>query len=133
MPVQLAGFTLGLLAACWVVAAGVPSPGLLAVVLLATGVCIAPTLIALANLIDHLAPRDRLGEAQAWLSTAFTSGGSLGAAVAGASIDAGGPARAFLGAAAAVAVATGLAVVAQPLLRPADAGDLGIGLLAARR
>lgn len=120
MPVQLAGFTLGLLAVCWVVAAGVPSPGLLAVVLLATGVCIAPTLIALANLVDHLAPRDRLGEAQAWLSTAFTSGGSLGAAVAGASIDADGPARAFLGAAAAVALATALAVVSQPLLRAAD-------------
>jgi MFS family permease len=124
MPVQLAGFALGLTCVFWVVGAGIPSPTLFAVVLVATGVCIAPTLIALANLVDHLAPRDRLGEAQAWLSTAFTSGGSLGAAVAGASIDAGGPARAFLGAAAAVALATALALVSQPLLRTADARDL---------
>ena len=74
----------------------------------------------LANLVDHLAPRDRLGEAQSWLNTAFTSGGAMGAAVAGVLIDAGGPSRAFLGAACAVTLATAGSVLAQPLLRGAD-------------
>ncbi len=110
------------LALLWIVVrGGEPSFVVLLPALVVTGVAVAPSLIVLANLVDHLAPRDRLGEAQAWLNTAFTSGGALGAAVAGLLVDAGGPARAFAGAAEVLAAGAALALLAQPALRPADA------------
>jgi predicted MFS family arabinose efflux permease len=56
----------------------------------------------MANLIDHHGPPARLSEAQAWLNTAFTSGGALGTAIAGVAIDTGGPSRGFAVAAVAV-------------------------------
>ena len=120
LPVPLAGFAVGLVALFLAARFGRAHLTVLLPVLLLTGLSIAPTLIMQANLVDHLAPRDRFGEAQAWLSTAFTSGGAAGAAVAGVLIDAAGPSRAFLGAAGAVILATVGAVLAQPLLRGAD-------------
>lgn len=121
LPITLAGFAGGLVVLSVLLANGEPGLSVLAVALIVTGAWIAPGLIALANLVDHLAPADRLGEAQSWLSTGFTSGGALGAALAGVLIDRGGPAWAFWGASLAVLAAVLLAVLSQPLLRAADA------------
>jgi MFS family permease len=121
LPVTLAGFAAGLLALAGLLAAlGRPPLPAVLVVLLLTGLCIAPTLIIGANLIDHLGPQDRLSEAQSWLNTAFTAGGAAGTAVAGVLVDAGGPTLSFLGAGLAVAGATALAALAQTGWRRAD-------------
>jgi MFS family permease len=94
---------------------GVPHPPLwlLLALLVGTGLAIAPGLIIEANLVDELAPRDRLNEAQAWLNTAFTAGGATGTAIAGVLVDLGGPGRSFLGGAAALVVATLAALAGQ--------------------
>lgn len=122
LPFALAGFAAGLLALATLLAAlGRPPLPVLMLVLLGTGLCIAPALIIGANLIDHLGPRDRLSEAQSWLNTAFTSGGAAGTALAGILVDAGGPRLSFAGAGLAVAGSVTLAVLAQRRWRPADA------------
>jgi hypothetical protein len=102
----------------------VPHPPLavLLVLLFASGLAIAPALIAQANLVDEFAPRDRLNEAQAWLNTAFTAGAAAGTAIAGVLIEAGGPGRAFLGAASALVLATAGAVLGQRSWRGAGPG-----------
>lgn len=106
LPVVLGGFATGLLAtsALLTVRHELPTAALLPVLYL-TGLCIAPGLIMLANLVDQHGPADRLGEAQAWLNTAYTAGSALGTGAAGAAVDAGGPARGFGAAAGAVAAA----------------------------
>jgi predicted MFS family arabinose efflux permease len=86
-------------------------------ILFGSGLCIAPGLIMVANLIDQHGPRDRLSEAQSWLNTSFSSGGALGSALAGLLVDAGGPGRAFVGASGAVVVSTLLALWAAWLWR----------------
>src|ERR687885_63789 len=53
-----------------------PSLPVLAALLFASGVAITPGLIAVNNLVDALAPRSRLSEAQAWVSTSYTGGGA---------------------------------------------------------
>ncbi|MFX4273687.1 MFS transporter [Propionibacteriaceae bacterium Y1685] len=69
-----------------------------------TGLTIAPTLIMFQNTIDHLAPPHRMTEAQAFLQASQTSGGALGMAIAGISIDHFGAPGGFIGAVVAVAV-----------------------------
>lgn len=56
--------------------------------LFVTGLTIAPSLIIFQNLLDILAPRDRMMEAQSLLSASQTTGAALGTAVAGFTIDA---------------------------------------------
>lgn len=56
--------------------------------LFVTGLTIAPSLIIFQNLLDVLAPRDRMMEAQSLLSASQTTGAALGTAVAGFTIDA---------------------------------------------
>jgi len=112
LPAAMAGFTAGALMLALLLRGHPPLP-LLLVALFLTGLTIAPALIIEANLIDHLAPRDRLNEAQAWLNTAFTAGGAAGTAIAGVLIDAGGPGRSFLGATIALVIATLGAVAGQ--------------------
>ena len=125
MPVALAAVTVGL-GAVAVLLGGVqgvvrtpPLPTLAGLLVLA-GMCIAPTLIAISNLVDALAPRSRLSEAQAWVSTAYTGGGAAGTAVAGVLVDDGGPGRGFLGAFALMLLAAVVAAAGQPLWRSAD-------------
>jgi MFS family permease len=114
LPVALAGYAIGLAAMALLLrAAGRPSLAVLMPLMFLAGLCIAPGLIIALNLMDLLAPRDRLSEAQSWLNTAFTSGGAGGTALAGVLVDSGGPALSFAGAAVAVGVAAGLALGVQ--------------------
>lgn len=94
--------------------AGSDAPlAVLMVVLFFAGLSISPNLIAAQSLIDQLAPSHRLGEAQAWLSTAITAGAALGNAVAGIVLDASGPRSALILAASAVLAAAVICLVAQ--------------------
>ena len=126
LPIALAGVTVGL-AAVAVLLGGLtgavrrPPFVLLAALLVVAGMCIAPALIAINNLVDGLSPRSRLSEAQAWVSTMYTAGGAAGTALAGLLVDTGGPGRGFVGACLLMATATITASVGQPLLRRADA------------
>lgn len=117
VPVSLGGFGLMLVVLASAAATDDPPMGLLVPVLFATGLFIAPNLIVLQSLVDDLAPSDRLGEAQAWLSTAVTSGAAVGNALAGLLIDRGGPRESLAVAAVAVLAATGIALLAQPRWR----------------
>ncbi|WP_432505452.1 MFS transporter [Kineococcus arenarius] len=60
---------------------------LLLAALFVTGLFISPNLIAAQHLVDDLVPVHRMGEAQAWLSTAITAGAAVGNAVAGAVLE----------------------------------------------
>jgi predicted MFS family arabinose efflux permease len=102
LPVALGGFAAGLAVTGTLLLTGAGGPVALLPVLYLTGLCIAPSLIVLANLIDHHGPVDRLGEAQAWLNAGFTSGGAMGTAVGGVAVDVGGPALGFVVASVAV-------------------------------
>ncbi|MCI2238494.1 hypothetical protein MO973_17325 [Paenibacillus sp. TRM 82003] len=84
--VTLAGFggLLVLLSAS--AGSGVPLPLLLGA-LFVTGLFISPNLIAAQHLVDDLVPAHRMGEAQAWLTTAITAGAAIGNAVAGAVLE----------------------------------------------
>jgi len=93
------------------ISSGSSSIAILMPVLFGAGFAIAPTLIMLGNLVDDAAPRDRLSEAQAWLTTAFTSGAAGGTALAGVLIDRGGPGASLSGATVAL-VAAGLIAAA---------------------
>ena len=97
-----------------------PGLPLLAVLLFAAGVFIAPGLIAVTNLVDALAPRSRLSEAQAWVSTSYTAGGAAGTAVAGLLVDRGGPGRGFAGAFVLMLTACLTAFASQRWWRRAD-------------
>ncbi len=125
LPASLAGVCAGL-AAVTVLLGGIEgrirAPGLplLAALLFAAGVFIAPGLIAVTNLVDALAPRSRLSEAQAWVSTTYTGGAAAGTAVAGLLIDHGGPGRGFAGAFALMLVAGLTALGSQRWWRRAD-------------
>lgn len=118
LPVVLGTFAAGVTTLS-VLLAVVTVPSLVALMplLFLTGLSIAPGLIVEANLVDRYAPGDRLNEAQSWLSTSFTSGGAAGNALAGVTIDAGGPARAFAGAAVCLVAATVAAVACQRVWR----------------
>ena len=113
LPVALTGFAFGLVALGVLLVSELGSTAALLPVLFGTGLCVAPCLIIFANLVDQRSPRDRLGEAQSWLNTAFTSGGALGTALSGLLVDTGGPARGFLGAGAAVLLALALSIRAR--------------------
>jgi predicted MFS family arabinose efflux permease len=80
-------------------------------VLFLTGLTIAPTLIMQQGLLDHLAPPDRLNEAQAFLSASNTTGAAVGTAIAGIVIDIGGVPWSFGGAALGVLGAAGVALL----------------------
>jgi predicted MFS family arabinose efflux permease len=113
LPVVLGVVVIGLGVVATLISRGVDSLPVLMPVLFLTGLSIAPGLIVIANLIDRFASRDRLGEAQAWLSTAFTAGGGAGTALAGVLIDRGGPARSLVGAVAAMLAAALFSLAAQ--------------------
>ncbi len=60
---------------------------IMAIAVFATGLGIAPTMIAANSVVEGLAPRRRLNEAFAWLSAAIASGVAIGSIVAGVVID----------------------------------------------
>jgi MFS family permease len=122
LPVLLAATAAGLLTAAVLLggldgAVRTPPPAVLAALLVVTGLTIAPAIIIVGNVIDAQAPRSRLSEAQAWLSTAYTAGGAGGTAVAGLLVDAGGPGRGMAGAGLLMAGGALAAVAAQPVWR----------------
>ncbi|WP_432513198.1 MFS transporter [Kineococcus sp. SYSU DK001] len=103
---------------------GVPL-AVLVVALFGTGLFVSPNLIAAQSLVDRLAPAHRLGEAQAWLSTAITAGAAVGNAVAGVLLDAAGARLALTVAASAVVAAALVCLLAQrswAARRPVGAG-----------
>ena len=110
--VTLALFGVLLLVVASFAEADVPLVALL-VVLFFAGLFISPNLIAAQGLVDQLAPDHRLGEAQAWLSTAITAGAALGNAAAGLILDAAGPREALTTASCAVLSAAVVCLVAQ--------------------
>jgi MFS family permease len=122
----LAGFAVGLGAVGTVLIAGAPSLLLLLPLLFLTGLCVSPTTIVLANLIDRHGPTGRLSEAQSWLGTSFTTGIALGTTLAGVAVDAGGASLAFLVATAAATTAVVGAIMGRsrwersPVLSGAD-------------
>jgi MFS family permease len=130
VPVSLAGVCVGL-AAVAVLLGGIegrprtPALPLLGVLLFSAGLFIAPGLIAVTNLVDALAPRSRLSEAQAWVSTSYTGGGAAGTAVAGLLVDRGGPGRGFAGAFLLMLTAALMALASQRWWRRADGVRVG--------
>lgn len=113
LPFALGAFGVGLGLVTVFIARGASTLWLLMPVLFAAGVAIAPAIIMLGNLADDCAPRDRLSEAQAWLTTAFTAGAAAGTALAGLLIDRGGPQVGFGGATLALFGAVALSLLAQ--------------------
>jgi MFS family permease len=80
----------------------------LALLVIPAGALCAPSLTASSEWLTRLVPPDRLGEAMGWQGTAFTTGGALGAPLAGAAMDAQGAWAGFaVGGAAATLVALG--------------------------
>jgi MFS family permease len=65
----------------------VPSPPVMAVLVMLTGVFLAPLLTITFGLIGELAPPGTTAEAFAWLVTLFALGNSLGSAVVGVVLD----------------------------------------------
>ncbi|TXR57894.1 MFS transporter [Quadrisphaera setariae] len=123
LPLTLGVFGAGLGVVSLVLAApGGPSTPLLLAVLFVVGLVIAPSLIIQQALVDAQAPLGRTTEAQAWLSTAVTTGGALGTAAGGAVIEAAGVAAAFGSAAGALGLAVLVALVSQGSWQRAGAG-----------
>ncbi len=121
VPVLLGLFGLFLAVLAALLSPGTVSLPILLPVLFLTGLTIAPALIMQQSLLDHLAPANRLNEAQAFLSASNTSGAAVGTAIAGIVIDTAGLSWSFAGAALGVLLAAGVAVLNQPRWRHASA------------
>lgn len=64
-----------------------PPVALMLVLATLSGVCLPPLLAGTFLTVDRIAPTGTAAEAFAWVSTAFTSGAALGAAIDGAILD----------------------------------------------
>jgi MFS family permease len=115
LPVLTCAFALLLAAVAGLVGTGEPPLWLLLPLLFATGLTIAPSIIALQGMIDRLTPSSRMNEAQSMFSAINQVGAAVGTAVAGLLIDAHGLTWSFRGAAIAIAVCCLLSIVSQPL------------------
>jgi predicted MFS family arabinose efflux permease len=127
VPVLLVVFAVLLGVMAWLMARPEVNLWLVFPLLFVTGVTIAPTLIMQQSLLDHLAPRHRLNEAQAFLSAATTTGAAAGTALAGLVIDYQGLAWSFIGAAVGVGVAAVVATASQSHWRSATLAVDGPG------
>jgi predicted MFS family arabinose efflux permease len=87
-----------------------------ALCMLIAGLGIAPTIACLYQLVDRSAPAGTVTEAFTWVTSAFTAGSAVGAAVAGSVVQHAGPAVALLSALGAVALATLLARARRPTM-----------------
>lgn len=92
-----------------------------AVALFLAGVFLGPTTIAAFELIDDLAIRGTQTEAQQWTQAAVLLGFALGASLAGAAVDVGGPAAAFLAGAVCVAIGALMLTLRRARLVPVSA------------
>ncbi len=102
------------------------STALLAVLLLCSGLAIAPTLIASVALVEQAVPTGRLTEGMTWMFTGLALGIAPGAALTGAVIDASGASAAFW-----VPVGGGaLAAALAWTIRPPSARRIGSDLAA---
>ncbi|WP_337059996.1 MFS transporter [Kineococcus sp. G2] len=110
--VTLAGFGALLVLLAASAGSGAPLPLLLGA-LFVTGLFISPNLIAAQHLVDDLVPAHRMGEAQAWLTTAITAGAAIGNAVAGAVLEHRTAQLSLATAAGAVLAAAAVALLAQ--------------------
>ncbi len=103
-----------------------PRPPLWALLpfLFLAGLSIAPAIIVMQNLMDRSAPVHRIGEAQAWLSTANTTGVAVGTAAAGVVIETLGVSWSFGSAQLAIGAAAVFAALcvrsAPPLVRSCE-------------
>lgn len=94
-----------------------PPKAVFFVLLFCTGLTIAPGLIILQLLLDRFAPRHRMTEVQSLLSASQTTGGALGTAVAGFTVDAFHAPGGVSGACLALLCATAVAVVVDRRFR----------------
>lgn len=99
----------------------VPGLAVLAVVLLAAGLAISPTLIAGYGLVEQQAPAGRRTEGMTWLSSAISVGVAAGSPAAGHLIDAYGPRAGYVFAAACGAAALLTCLAGAGWLRPGPA------------
>lgn len=88
-------------------------PGVLGLLLILSGMAIAPTLIASVAVTQESVDQTRLTEALAWISTGMATGVAIGAATAGQLIDQAGAQAGFIG----VAVAGLLLTLTALLVR----------------
>jgi len=112
LPGLLAAVTVGLLAVPASLWAAAALPVVLLLLLL-TGLCIAPSLIIVMAQVDRVVPTGRTSEAQAWLATASLVGASAGTPVGGLVVDLLGVPAAYATAALAAGVACLLALYAR--------------------
>jgi predicted MFS family arabinose efflux permease len=95
-----------------------PSVAAMALLVIPAGVFIAPLLATRNEMIGWVAPADARTEAYTWPQTAFVGGIAVGAALAGAIVEAAGPSPAFLVAAAVAALGALLAIARRRTLAP---------------
>lgn len=88
------------------------------VALFLSGLFLGPTTIAAFELIDDLAIRGTQTEAQQWTQASVLIGVALGASLAGAAVDVGGPSLAFLGGAVFVSIGASMITLRRARLVP---------------
>ena len=120
LPVLLGAFALALAGLPLLLSADELRLGALLPLLFVAGLPIAPSLIVQQNLVDDRAHPSRAGEAQAWLSSAATTGAAAGTALCGVLLDVAGLPWAF--AAAAIAAGCSAVIAAGTLLGRSRAG-----------
>jgi MFS family permease len=98
-----------------------PSIALFALLLVPAGFFMAPMIASRNELASEVAPRGMETEATNWPMTALVGGVSIGAAAAGALVDASGPRAAIAAAVAAAALAAVVATARRATLRGAPA------------
>lgn len=91
---------------------------MLAIGMLAAGLMISPSVIALTRLVEIGVPARRFTEALGWITTGLAGGVAIGAAGVGQVIDANGASAGFLVPLVAVAAATAIAWTCVPRGRP---------------
>jgi MFS family permease len=96
-----------------------PSVGVMAVLVIPAGCCIAPLLATRYELVGGVAPAGMRTEAYTWPVTSFVGGIAAGAALAGALVEGPGWRTAFVVAAALTAVGAAVAVAWRGAFRPA--------------
>jgi len=120
LPVLLGAFALALTGLPLLLSADHLRLAALLPLLFLAGLPIAPSLIVQQNLVDDQSHPTRSGEAQAWLSSATTTGAAAGTAVCGVLLDAVGLPWAF--AAAALAAGCSALLAVTTLRHPARSG-----------
>lgn len=106
-------FTLSLVPWPFLLVLDHPPLPILFALLFITGLTIAPCLIIYQSLLDQLAPRNRMTEAQGLLAASQTTGVAAGTAVAGVTIDAWNAPGGVVGAIVALTLAVSVALISR--------------------